>query len=328
MAGIARARLAGVMAVTMAGALGAALMTGSVAGAATGSAKARALGHASPSAGIGYRMVASDGGVFSFGGLQFLGSMGGKPLNQPVISMASPDPTGYWLVATDGGIFSFGDAPFLGSTGQLNPAKAPGGSNATTPSGPIVAIANDFAAPGYWEVSALGGVYSFGAAGFFGSMAGRPLNLPIDGIAPTADGGGYWLVAQDGSVYAFGDAVFPSNFAGPTEVGPMDQPVGPFAVAIASYASDNASFAVVTNDNRIYPYGAVTTSSGSPYIQVNTGGAQITAATTTAAGTAAPGIWTVSPVGGVYSFGSAGFFGSLPGQGVVPVAPIVGIDGY
>ena len=39
--------------------------------------------------GLGYRFVASDGGVFCFGNAHFLGSMGGTPLNQPAVGMAS-----------------------------------------------------------------------------------------------------------------------------------------------------------------------------------------------------------------------------------------------
>jgi hypothetical protein len=31
----------------------------------------------------------SDGGIFSFGGAQFYGSMGGKPLNKPMVGMAT-----------------------------------------------------------------------------------------------------------------------------------------------------------------------------------------------------------------------------------------------
>jgi hypothetical protein len=66
----------------------------------------------------GYRLGASDGGIFAFGGSPFLGSMGGTLLNQPVVGMAATaDGTGYWLVAADGGIFNFGDAPLAGSTG-------------------------------------------------------------------------------------------------------------------------------------------------------------------------------------------------------------------
>ncbi|MDA8357182.1 MAG: hypothetical protein M0Z95_13030, partial [Actinomycetota bacterium] len=35
-----------------------------------------------------YWLVASDGGIFSFGGATFYGSMGGKPLDAPVVGMA------------------------------------------------------------------------------------------------------------------------------------------------------------------------------------------------------------------------------------------------
>jgi hypothetical protein len=37
--------------------------------------------------GAGYWLVASDGGVFSFGDSAFHGSMGGKPLNAPIVGM-------------------------------------------------------------------------------------------------------------------------------------------------------------------------------------------------------------------------------------------------
>ena len=62
--------------------------------------------------------MASDGGIFSFGGAPFFGSTGGIHLNKPVVGMAAtPDSQGYWLVASDGGIFAFGDAGFYGSMG-------------------------------------------------------------------------------------------------------------------------------------------------------------------------------------------------------------------
>jgi hypothetical protein len=59
-----------------------------------------------------------DGGVFSGGGAQFYGSMGGDSLNAPIVGMAlTPDEGGYWLAASDGGMFAFGDALFQGSMG-------------------------------------------------------------------------------------------------------------------------------------------------------------------------------------------------------------------
>jgi hypothetical protein len=60
--------------------------------------------------------VATDGGIFNFGA-PFLGSMGGKPLNQPVVGIGGlTGVNGYWQVASDGGIFNFG-LPFVGSMG-------------------------------------------------------------------------------------------------------------------------------------------------------------------------------------------------------------------
>jgi hypothetical protein len=88
----------------------------------------------------GYWLVASDGGIFSFGNAPFLGSTGCIVLDKPVVGMVvSPDtttagdssaclpqdqepsgsynlpPGGYTMVAFDGGVFTFGNAPFAGS---------------------------------------------------------------------------------------------------------------------------------------------------------------------------------------------------------------------
>ena len=66
----------------------------------------------------GYWLVASDGGIFTFGDAHYYGSTGATPLNKPIVGMAATqDGNGYWLVASDGGIFTFGDAHYYGSTG-------------------------------------------------------------------------------------------------------------------------------------------------------------------------------------------------------------------
>jgi hypothetical protein len=46
------------------------------------------VGIASTSGGAGYREVASDGGIFSYGTALFAGSMGGQHLNAPVVGIA------------------------------------------------------------------------------------------------------------------------------------------------------------------------------------------------------------------------------------------------
>jgi hypothetical protein len=87
----------------------------------------------------GYWLVASDGGIFSFGDAAFYGSMGGAHLNQPIVGMASTaDGGGYWLVASDGGIFSFGDAAFHGSMGGAH-LNQPIVGMASTPTGGLLA---------------------------------------------------------------------------------------------------------------------------------------------------------------------------------------------
>ena len=145
----------------------------------------------------GYWLVASDGGIFTFGHAGFLGSTGGMALNQPVVGMAATtDDGGYWLVASDGGIFAFGDAGFYGSTGGIHLNQ------------PIVGMAATPDGQGYWLVGAAGGVLTFGDAAFHGSMSPHHLNKPMVAIVSTPDGGDYWLVAADGGIFTGGNAVF------------------------------------------------------------------------------------------------------------------------
>jgi N-acetylmuramoyl-L-alanine amidase/ribosomal protein L24E len=160
--------------------------------------------------GKGYWLVASDGGIFTFGDAAFIGSEGGSPLHAPIVGMApTPDGKGYWLVASDGGIFTFGDAGFFGSEG------------AATLNAPIVGMAPTPDGKGYWLVASDGGIFTFGDAAFIGSEGGSPLHAPIVGMAPAPDGKGYWLVASDGGVFTFGDA----GFFGSEGAATLDAPI-------------------------------------------------------------------------------------------------------
>ena len=151
----------------------------------------------------GYWLVASDGGVFSYGNTHFYGSTGNITLNKPIVGLAqTPDERGYWMVATDGGIFSFGDAAFYGSTGAIHLNR------------PIVAMAPTSDGKGYWLVASDGGIFAFGDAAFYGSTGNISLAQPIVGMASSPSGNGYWLVAADGGVFNFGDARFFGSAAG------------------------------------------------------------------------------------------------------------------
>jgi peptidoglycan hydrolase-like amidase len=183
----------------------------------------------------GYWIDAADGGVFSFGNAAFHGSMGGIPLNAPVVGMASThDADGYWEVAADGGVFSFGDAPFLGSTGSIR-LNQPMVGMAVTPDG-----------GGYWLVAADGGIFAYGDAGFYGSTGSLVLNKPVIGMVPTRDGRGYWLIASDGGVFAFGDAGFFGSLGG-----------APPAAALVGVAPtpDGGGYWVLSATGDVYDFG-------------------------------------------------------------------------
>ena len=183
----------------------------------------------------GYLEVASDGGLFAFGGAQFYGSMGGTPLNQSIVGIAtSNNGQGYWEVATDGGIFSFGDAAFHGSTGSLTLNK------------PVVGMASTPDGQGYWLVASDGGIFSFGDATFFGSTGSLTLNKPVVGMSSTSDGQGYWLVASDGGLFAFGDAQFYGSMGGT----PLNQSI----VGIAT-SNNGQGYWEVATDGGIFAFG-------------------------------------------------------------------------
>ena len=245
----------------------------------------------------GYREVASDGGIFSFGDAVFYGSMGGHHLNQPIVGMATtPDGGGYWLVASDGGIFSFGDAVFYGSMGghHLNAAIV---GMATTPDG-----------GGYWEVASDGGIFSFGDAVFYGSMGGHHLNAAIVGIAATPDGGGYWEVASDGGIFSFGGATFYGSMGGHH----LNQPI----VGMAA-TPDGGGYWLVASDGGIFSFGDAT-------FHGSMGGHHLNQPIVGMAATAdGGGYWLVASDGGIFSFGDATFHGSMGGHHLNQ--PIVGM---
>ncbi len=193
-----------------------------------------------------YWLVASDGGIFSFGGAQFYGSMGGQSLDKPVVGMAAvPAGGGYWEVASDGGIFSFGSAQFYGSMGgrPLNQ--------------PIVGMAAVPGGGGYWEVAADGGVFAFGTAQFYGSTGGMALNAPIVSMAAAPGGAGYWFVAADGGIFAYGD----SQFYGSLGSVPQSRPI----VAIAAMPSGKGYW--MTNDNgAVSSFGTATDWGSAPQV--------------------------------------------------------------
>ena len=93
-----------------------------------------------------------------------------------------------------------------------------------------------------------GGVFSFGDAGFYGSIPGvlapgRQLNKPIEGIVTTPDGGGYWMVSSDGGIFSFGNAPFKGSLGSRHVASP-----------IAGMFANGNGYTLVAQDGTLYPF--------------------------------------------------------------------------
>ncbi len=243
----------------------------------------------------GYWMVGNDGGVFSFGGAPFEGSVPslGIHLNSIVAMVPTADSKGYWMIGSDGGVFAFGDAGFVGSIPGLHIHLTD-----------IVGAVPTADGKGYWMIGSDGGVFAFGDAGFVGSIPG--LNIHVNNIVavvPTADNKGYWMIGSDGGVFAFGDAGFVGSLPG------INVHVKNIVGAVPT--SDGKGYWMVGNDGGVFAFGDAGFVGSLPGLNVHI--SNIVGVVATQDGR---GYWMVGNDGGVFAFGDAGFVGSLPGLNI------------
>jgi len=145
----------------------------------------------------GYWILDRAGGITPRGNAVHYGSLPKSAIRTRAGDMAAtPTGKGYWIMGVDGGIFTFGDAVFAGSVPGL-------GLLART-----IRIRAHPAGSGYWVLGEDGGIFSFGGAGFYGSVPGVGVGTKVVDLAPTPTGKGYWILAADGGVFSFGDARF------------------------------------------------------------------------------------------------------------------------
>ncbi|HVX19838.1 MAG TPA: NosD domain-containing protein [Acidimicrobiales bacterium] len=161
----------------------------------------------------------------------------------------------------------------------------------------------------YLEVASDGGIFTYGSAGFYGSMGGVPLVQPVVGIAATPDGKGYWEVAADGGVFAFGDARFYGSMGDQW----LNQPI----VGIAA-TPDGNGYWLVAADGGVFAFGSARFTGSMGDRSLNQ---PIVGIAATADGN---GYWLVAADGGVFAFGSAPFAGSMGGRPLN--RPVVGIQ--
>ena len=249
----------------------------------------------------GYWLVGSDGGIFSFGAAAFHGSMGGIPLQRPVVGITpTASRNGYWLVASDGGIFTFGDSAYYGSIPGIGLHPA-GSGLPDSLDAPIVGMVPSTSGHGYFMVASDGGVFAFGDARFAGSCPGIG---GCDGAAvavmPDSTGNGYWLVTDVGAVYAFGDAAY---YGGPP---PQSAPV---VDAVAT--PDGHGYWVLYANGAVFGFGDAA-GMGAPVGYVNSFN-PAAAIFPTADG---KGYWVAAARGDVFSYGDAPFMGSMAATGL------------
>ena len=184
---------------------------------------------------------------------------------------------------SQGAVAPFGDAQSFGS-------PSPSASN------PLVGIDSTPDGKGYWLAGSGGGVFSYGDAGFFGSLGSQHLNSPVVAIAATPTGHGYWLVSSDGGVFSFGDAGYHGSAASLHLAHPV--------VSLATTPSGDGYW-LATTDGGVFSYGDARFQGSAAN---DTLSRPITAIAATPSG---DGYWLLDADGGVFSFGGAPFRGSL-----------------
>ena len=150
-------------------------------------------------------------------------------------------------------------------------------------------------AKGYWLAASDGGIFAFGAAGFFGSTGAIRLNKPIVAMASTPTAKGYWLVAADGGIFAFGDA----RFLGSTGAIRLNSPI----VGMAPTPSGRGYW-LVASDGGVFAF-------GDAVFKGSTGAMRLARPIVGMASTpTGAGYWLVAADGGIFAFGDAVFAGS------------------
>jgi hypothetical protein len=195
---------------------------------------------------------------------------------------------------------------FVSPAGGLAPT---GPAPAPAPTYYYQGVAGDATGRGYWIVGRDGGVFTYGDAGFHGSLGGTKLNAPVVGMASTPSGQGYWLVGADGGIFSEGDAPFLGS-AGAVK---LAKPV----VGMAA-TPDGKGYWLVASDGGVFAY-------GDAGFHGSMGGKPLNAPIVGIAATHdGGGYWLAAADGGVFAFGDAAFRGSAGAEKLN--APVVGIS--
>ena len=225
----------------------------------------------------------------------------------PALNEVGTLPNGLVLVDNGNGTATISGTPAVGSAGTY-PVTIVANNNIGTVAEqnlvltvppPILAIARTPDGNGYWLVAADGGVFSYGDAGFYGSLSSKGVtSSSVVAMAATPDGKGYWLIDSSGDVWAFGDAN--------GTLGSLSGDGNSNIVGIA-VTPDGGGYWLVDSAGDIWAFG-----DASLHGSLHTS-SPIRALVSSPDG---GGYWLVAADGGVFSYGDAGFYGSLSSKGV------------
>jgi hypothetical protein len=188
---------------------------------------------------------------------------------------------------------------------------------------------------GYLLVGSDGGAFAYGNLGYYGSMAGQHLSLPIVGAAVTSNGGGYVEAGGDGGTFLFGNA--PSDGSIYKFSNQSSQQMGLGNVVGVALTPDNQGYWLATNTGYVCGFGdaVVYYDNFAQYIPETNGcwpsapysGSMVGIAADPASPNS--GYWLVSSTAGVFAFGAAGYHGGTPGiTNAVGIAPTADGGGY
>jgi hypothetical protein len=231
---------------------------------------------------------------------------------------------GYWYATSAGEVIGQGYASAVAPQGEQHPSG-------------VVSLATTPDHLGYYLASSSGGVFPYGDARWYGSVASRHLSTPTVAIAVTPSGGGYYLVTRAGNVITFGDARWYGSTAGrhtppiaafavtPDGGGywlvsvygniygfgdarfygsPANRPI-PRVVAFAP-ARDGRGYFVVTDKGNVFNYGDARWY-GSPAQR------QVPPVVAFSQAPSGQGYWVVTDKGNIFNYGDARWYGSAAG---------------
>ncbi len=159
---------------------------------------------------------------------------------------------------------------------------------------------------GYYVLGSDGGIFTFGAAPFLGSVPGLQLGSKVTALrlSATKSGLGYHVLGADGGIFTFGDAPFLGSVPG-LNLGVQVQALD------LQRTSTGKGYWVLGRDGGVFSFGDAPFYGSVPGLGIT--GAKALRLIPTPTGR---GYWVLGVDGGVFSFGDAAFHGSVPGLGI------------